>query len=62
MTSLICTISPHKDHLPLTTQTLEFARRVKNIKNSPKVNEIIDDHDVIQKCHKVKEKFKLYRE
>ena len=62
MTSLICTISPHKDHLSLTTQTLEFARRAKNIKNSPKMNEIIDDHDIIQKCQKVGIKIKFYRE
>ena len=52
MTALICTISPHKDRLPLTVQTLEFAKRAKNIKNTPKVNEIIDDHHIIKKCEK----------
>lgn len=53
MTSIICTISPHKDHLPLSLQTLEFAKRAKSIKNSAMVNEVVDNHDLIQKYQKV---------
>ena len=53
MTSVICTISPHRDHLPLSIQTLEFAKRVKGIKNKAKVNEMIDNNDLIRKYQKV---------
>jgi hypothetical protein len=48
MTSIICTISPNQHHLPLSLSTLEFAKRAKNIKNKAKVNELIDDHDIVQ--------------
>jgi len=49
MTSVICTISPNLSHLHFTLQTIEFAKRVKNITNKVKINEMIDDHDLIQK-------------
>lgn len=53
MTSIICTISPHKDHMNLSLQTLEFAKRAKNIKNKAKVNEIIGNNDLIMKYQRV---------
>ncbi|CAI2383927.1 unnamed protein product [Moneuplotes crassus] len=48
MTSVICTVSPNFDHLPLTISTLEFAKRAKNIKVKARANEVIDDHDIVQ--------------
>ena len=48
MTSIIWTVSPHIDHLSLSISTLEFARRAKNIHNKAKLNEMIDDHNIVQ--------------
>ena len=48
LTSIIWTVSPNLKHLSLTVSTLEFAKRAKNIKNKAKVNELIDDHDIVQ--------------
>lgn len=54
MTSIICTISPNKEHIPMTLSTLDFAKRAKNIKNNAKINEVIDDYDTIKKLQSVK--------
>ena len=54
MTSIICTISPHKEHLQMSISTLEFARRAKDIKNKAKVNEVVKDYDAIKKLQSVR--------
>lgn len=51
MTSVIWTISPNVNHLSLSISTLEFAKRAKNIKNTARVNELVDDHDIVQNVY-----------
>ena len=53
MTSIICTVSPNKEHVSMTLSTLEFAKRAKSIKNKVKINEIIDDYDTIKQLQSV---------
>jgi centromeric protein E len=43
VTSIICMIAPDINNLPLSLSTLRFASRAKCIKNSPVINEVIDD-------------------
>ena len=43
VTSIICTIAPDVNYLQLSLSTLRFATRAKCIKNTPVINEVIDD-------------------
>jgi len=48
LTSLICTLSPNLDHLNLSFSTLRFATRAKSVSNLARMNEVIDDHKLLQ--------------
>jgi centromeric protein E len=48
LTSVICTVSPHTEHVNLTFSTLRFATRAKNVSNKAHINEVIDDHELLR--------------
>ena len=47
LTLIICTISPSIEHTNMTFSTLRFATRAKNVETKAKVNEVIDDHELL---------------
>eukprot|EP00347_Sterkiella_histriomuscorum_P017345 403349742 len=48
LTSIICTISPNQEHVSQSFSTLRFATRAKNVENKAKINEVIDDHEMLK--------------
>ncbi|XP_062838529.1 centromere-associated protein E isoform X2 [Anolis carolinensis] len=55
-TVIICTITPAS--LEETLSTLQFARTAKNMKNTPKVNEVLDDEALLKRYRKEIENLK----
>lgn len=49
LTAIICTVTPAVMHQEETVSTLNFAKRAKNIKNKPIVNEVMDDATLMRK-------------
>lgn len=47
LTAIICTVSPAAVNYYQTLSTLRFATRAKTVKNKPKVNEIVDETEMI---------------
>jgi len=41
-------LSPNLDHLNLSFSTLRFATRAKSVSNLARMNEVIDDHKLLQ--------------
>ena len=50
-TSIICAVTPAPLHADETRSTLKFANRAKKIKNSPTVNEVLDDKAMLRRYH-----------
>ena len=51
-TSMICAVTPSSTHVDETRSTLMFADRAKNVKNSARVNEVMDDKALLLQSKK----------
>lgn len=52
--TLVACISPNIDDVHETIQTLDFAQRVKRVKNKPVVNRLVSEYKVSKFCKTIK--------
>ncbi len=56
MTRFVCSIAPSKQAKDQTISTLRFAERAKKVEVKARVNEVIDDHDLVVRLkHRIAE-------